>query len=139
MRSQLDTLDVLSLLAVDYAALDMKVKASNILNHRIEYGMLLGQPLGAGEITGYYYGTIAYSHLTTQKKVQKIYADGAIYVTVEDFSILAFKVLETFLEFTSNDRSAWIIPARFCCIRFVTDCRYLREKKSTKIHLCTQP
>lgn len=65
-RLRLDMFDVRSLLAVACGVFDMKVNASNIHHDSNGCGVFSGRLFGARKTVGYYYGTFAYSKLTTR-------------------------------------------------------------------------
>lgn len=85
-RSNLDMFDVCSLLAVVGGAFGVNVKTSNIQHDRVRCKVCSGRPFGAEKIVGYFYLTLVYSKLTTQKQVRKQYGDGIASVTVDNFS-----------------------------------------------------
>lgn len=74
-----------------------------------------------------------------QMRFQKAYDDGVMYVTVDGFSTWALMVSEMFLDCTRKQRSAWIVPARYCGMRFINSSHYIPEDNSTEIQRRTQP
>lgn len=75
-----------SLLAVECRVFGVKVKASNISHDRVECGVFSKRPFDPAQIVRYFYGTLVYSNLKTQKWVQKMYGEGIMSVIVEGFS-----------------------------------------------------
>lgn len=136
---QLATFDAHSLLALDCAALCAKVKDSNIQHDRVGCGEFLGKPFNAVKIVGYYYRTLVYSNLTTQKQFRKPNGAGILSLTVDHFSPWAFEVSETILDFTGKERSAWMVLTRLCGIWFTNDSRNLPRDMTTEMHVCSQP
>lgn len=95
--------------------------------------MFFSRPFGSELIVEYYYGTIVNLDLKTQKQIRKVYGDGVMSVTMDDFCTWAFKIPERFLNGTIKENSAWIVTARFSCMRFRNGSRYLPEDKFTRI------
>lgn len=132
-RSRLNIFDVLSLLAIDSSACGVQLKASNIQHDNVVCEKFSGRPFGAEVIVSYYYDISVYANLTTQKQVWKMYGEGIMSVTIEDFSASQFIVSKTFWECTGKVRSAWIVPSRFGCERFINDILYLPGDNSIEI------
>lgn len=61
----------------------MKVKASDIFRDTIGCGLSFTQPFGAGEIGGYYNGTLVYTNLNTQVQVNHFYGDWVTSDTLD--------------------------------------------------------
>lgn len=79
------------------------------------------------------------SNLTLQKQVQKTYGDGIRFVTVEQYSTWAFKVLELFMDSMGKERGVWIVLAGFYWVRFIDDRCYIHDDKSTSNQSRTHP
>lgn len=102
-------------------------------------GLFSGRLFGTLGIVRNYYTTLVYQDCTLQKQVRKMYGDGIISVIVEDFNIWGSQLPITFCDLAGNNREAWIVPASFCCMRFVSDGRYLAEYYSTDAQQTTHP
>lgn len=99
-------LDVRSLLAVDWGANGVMMKASVINHDTVKCGVFLGPPFDAREIVRHYYGTLVDSNLSTQKQFQNLYGNYIISVIVYSFTVCAFKFVETVLDWKGDVRSA---------------------------------
>lgn len=100
--SQMDMIDVRSLLVMECGAFGVVVKASKIWHGIVVCGVFLSQLFRAGEIVGYYHETLDCLNLTMQKKVRKTFEDGIMFVTVDDFSTWPLMVPMTFLDRTGK-------------------------------------
>lgn len=111
----------------------------NISHKSVGFGVFPGRQFEAREIVGYYCNTLVYSNRMTQTQVQKMFDNGVMSVTVDNFSILAFKVPKTFLGYTVKKTSASIVTTRLCRMRFPKNSHYLPEDKFTEMQRRMQP
>lgn len=78
--------DAESLPAVDCWAAGISLKTSAILDKGAEQVVLVGSSVGAEEVVEYCYGPPVRSDLDREKQLKKIYQQGVMVVTVEQFS-----------------------------------------------------
>lgn len=87
----------------------------------------------------YYYYTLVFSCLATQKQVQKTFSDGFISVTVYEFPTWTFKVLETFWDCMGKKKSEWVVSNRCYCMLFINKSSYLPGGKSMEVRRHKEP
>lgn len=69
---------------------------------------------------------------------KKIYSCGVMSVIVDEFSLWAFVTPELFSDCTRKEKSARVVLAHFCSIRFINNSRYLPKEKTTEMQRGTQ-
>lgn len=81
--------------------------------------------MAPGEVIGYYYESHVYFDLFEQNQHRTSYREGVIPVTVEHCSKSALKLLDTTIHERNAERTAWLVPAPFCCMIYINDDMYL--------------
>lgn len=119
------------LLAVDSKAAGIFLKKSATANKNAERGVFAGIPIGAGDILGYYFRSLLYSDLGTQKQLKKTYGECVIIETMEKFLKWALKIQDTIVNGTVSERISWIVPTPFWCTWHSNDAKYLPREKAT--------
>lgn len=140
-RSRQDMFDERSLLMVDCSAFGRKVNASNIRHEGVGCGVFLGRQFHAREILIYYYGTIVFSIPATQQPQacpKNVWWRRHVRHS-RRFSTWTLKVPESFSNCTGKKKSAWVVPARFCCMWFINNSRNLPGDTFLEIQRRTQP
>lgn len=118
------------LLAHELCVLNVYKGPSLIEHPTVGDGLFAGRNFAKGEIVGFYYGTLLYVDMDKPRNRNKIIGYGSMAVDASDFSKWALRITHgRGIVIDKKPRHIWIVPARFCAMRFVNDPRYLADEK----------
>lgn len=136
---QLDMLDICSMLAIDCGTVGVKVNTSSIFNDSVGCGVFLVATVQCWRDKGILLWDVSLLKPFKAKNAQKAYADGALSITVNDFTTLSLKVPKMVWYCIGERKSAWMVPVCFCCMRLTNDSCYIPDEKSMIVQRRMQP
>lgn len=95
--------------------------------------MVPEQPIGAGEVVGYYDESPLYSDIGGQKRLKKTYSKDVMMVTVKQLSRCMLMIPNTVVARSCAERTSCIVSAPFCCLRYLYHARFLPGRHTTDI------
>ena len=129
---RMNNVDVQSVRVYEAAMLGLMVKRSTIRHPSSGLGLFTSKAIAKGDNVGYYYGTIVYGDIGSNRRLYKRYGEGILSVSSEEFDKWANEIGFEFIDRSGNAYDAFIVPAPFCVTRFINDPRYLDGDRDGK-------
>lgn len=80
--------------------------------------------VGKRYVVEYYSGTLFWPNLFGREQDDRIFSEGALSVSVNDFQTYSMHIPEGVKEYEGNLHSAWIVSAAFNPLQCINDLRY---------------
>ena len=126
-----NSMDVKAVLSYECSVLHLQLRKSLIKHPLAGLGLFTMKSVAKGACIGYYYGTLVYGDLGTNRRLLKRYGTGILSITSEDYDKWANQLGHEFTDSKNDKYDGYIVPAPFCVTRYINDGRYLggdREK-----------
>lgn len=124
-----------ALMAAECEAHYISVQPSTIKQPKAGLGLFAWNNFGRDTVIGFYDGSLVYSNLNGRPQQHRMYGEGAMIVTVDDFQKRAIQLYRPCQPMKGTARKIWVVTAKFCAARFINDPRYLpgdKERTSSR-------
>jgi len=131
IKQRFDQIPTNQLLQVEAAAFNLVLAPSRIKHPRAGTGVFAAKTFDPDDIVCYYYGTMVYNDLESERSKTKRYGDqGTMGVSAQRFRDYAFQIKTSGASFNAvqnyryGDRSVFVVPPPFCVGSYINDYRY---------------
>jgi len=145
MQSRLHQMDEDSLLQLDAGCNQVFIAKSGVQHPAAGRGCFAANTFHPGELIGFYYGALVYTDLSTRPQKTKEYGEGVLAATSESFRMNAIQIrkagrargFDGVGELVSGQMALFIVPPKFCSMRYINDARYLNNDAQAQLEKTT--
>ena len=127
---RLNAMDVSSLRTMECMTHNLCIKPSTIGHVNAGLGLFATENCDRGDTIGFYYGSLVYGNLASNRRLQKLYGEGILAVSSDEFKKYAVELTHAFTAADGTTYSGWIAPAPWCAMRYINDPRIVPCPKS---------
>lgn len=126
---RLNAMDVAALRTVECMTHNLCIKQSTINHVDAGYGLFATENFDLGDTIGFYYGSLVYGNLASNRRLNKLYGEGILAVSSKQFKKFAAELTHPFTASDGSKYTGWIAPAPWCAMRYINDPRTLPTSK----------